>query len=185
MRKAISLIALLFCFHCLAWGQNFDEVQTSGTFEYNGEDKLRSDFNFHNKHYGGFSVKSIADNEEFVGAAFFIFYEYGYLLMPKNERFNVSLSAAPQLAISPLGAIDLPFSCDLNFGSEAGIGVKDIGASIGLGYDAFFLINGFTESSPFARFRLTLENFYGGFQLNTNRSNFLRYSVSAGVKFDW
>jgi len=185
MRKLICSFLFLFCLTLTSIGQNVDEVEKSGAFEYNGEDKLRSSLNFHDKHYGGFSVKSIIANEDFEGAAFFIFYEYGYLLMPKNESFNVSLSAAPQLAIFPLGAIDLPFSCDLNFGSEAGTGVNNVGASLGAGYDAFFFIGGFTEFSPFVRFRLTVENFYGGFQFNTNRDNFLRYSVSAGVKFDW
>lgn len=182
LRWIFLVITLIFVNYTFC--QNVDEVERSGGFEYNGVDKLKSDLNFHNKHYGGFSLKSIVAYEEFEGVAVFLFYEYGYLLFPKNESFNLSISAAPQLAIVPIGAIDIPLSCDLNFGSEAGIGTRNVGASVGVGYNSFFYVGGFSEFSPFVRFRLAVENFYCGFQLNTNRDNFLRYSVSAGVKLD-
>jgi len=185
MNKSIYLLAFFLYLCAYGKGQNVDGVDRSGAFEYNGEDKLRSDLNFYNKNYGGFSIKTIIAYEEFEGIAYFIFYERSLLLMPKNERFNLSLNAAPQLSVFPIGAIDIPLSFDANFGSEAGTGISGVGASLGIGYNSFFFLGGFSEFSPLVRFRMSFENFYGGFQLNTNKDNFLRYSVSAGVKFDW
>ena len=185
MLRSFFILTLLCFISVQSNGQNVDEVERSSGFEYNGEDKLISDLNFHNKHYGGFSFSPIFEvDEEFDGIGIFIFYEYGYLLMPKNEAFNISLSAAPQLSIVPIGGIALPISGDLNFGSEAGTGTSSVGASLGLGYNSFFYVTGYSEFSTFVRGRVAFENFYGGVQVNTNPDNFFRYFFSAGVKLD-
>lgn len=190
MSKYLLIVIFILGLSISVSAQNVDEVERSGAFEYNGEDKLRSQLNFHDKHYAGFAVKSIIINNELAAIAYMLSYEYSYLLMPRNEKFNLSASAMPRVAFFPILGINVPLSVDLNIGNEAGTAFEGIGATFGAGYDTFFFFGGFvdqpsfTENSPFVRMRLSVNNFYGGIQINTNNGGYFRHSISGGVKLD-
>lgn len=179
------ILFLFLIINAPAFGQNVDEIKRDGSFSYQDEQTLKSRLNQYDKHYGGFSIRPAADNEELFGVFYMLFYEYGYLLMPKNDAFNVSLNAMPQISLIPLGGFSIPVSINANFGSEASTEFGDLGLSLGFGYDAVFVLPDYNESSPFFRMGIGVENFYCSFQYNSREQNFFRYAISAGVKFDW
>lgn len=163
-------------------------AQPGTTFAYTGNDAVASAMNMHNAHFGGISNSVLVVGEENFTWPYLpaLFYEYDYLVLPRNPGFNVLLGATPEINFFPLfmgrvsGLAELGFLAEADNKPGQGFGVRLGGGFTGLG-STF----GFTESSPVIRAGFVVDNMRITYMYCTSKPIYINHQVTIGLKFDW
>lgn len=165
-------------------------AQPGSTFAYTGEDAVLDALNTQHAHFGGLtnSVLVIQDKDQdfiwpFLPA---IFFEYNYLVMPRNHVFNVNLGATPEINFFPWFMGRATVLADLSFLAEAdnkpgqGFGVR-----FGGGFSALGSTFGLNETSPVLRAGFVVDNIRVTYMYSTARPIYVNHQIGVGIKFDW
>lgn len=163
-------------------------AQPGSTFAYTGNDAVVSAMNTHNAHFGGISNSVLVVKEENFTWPYLpaLFYEYDYLVMPRNHDFNVLLGAAPEINLFPLfmgrvsGLAEMGFLAEADNKPGQGFGFR-----LGAGFTAFGSTFGLTENSPVIRAGFVVDNLRFTYMYCTAAPIYINHQVTVGLKFDW
>jgi len=163
-------------------------AQPGSTFAYTGEDAVLSALNVHHAHYGGVSNSILVLAEENITWPYLpaFFYEYNYLLMPRNHGFNLLLGVTPEINLFPLfmgrvsGLAEMGFLAEADNKPDQGFGFR-----IGGGFSAFGSTFGLTESSPVIRAGFVVNNLRFTYMYCTAKPIYINHQIAVGIKLDW
>ena len=181
-RFACGLVALV-----LAGALN---AQPGSTFAYTGEDAVLDALNTQHAHFGGFtnSVLVIKDKQQdYVWPVLpAIFFEYNYLVFPRNHGFNVNLGATPEINLFPWFMGRASVLAELSFLAEADNKPgQGFGLRFGGGFSALGSTFGLTETSPVLRAGFVVDNIRVTYMYSTAKDIYINHQVGVGIKFDW
>ena len=163
-------------------------AQPGTTFAYTGEDAVVSALNTHNANFGGISNSVLTVKEENFTWPYLpaIFYEYNYLVIPRNHGFNVLLGATPEINVFPLfmgrvtGLAEMGFLAEADNKPGQGFGLR-----LGGGFSAFGSTFGLTETSPVLRAGFVVDNIRVTYMYGTSALIYINHQITVGIKFDW
>lgn len=165
-------------------------AQPGTTFAYTGEDAVLDALNTQHAHFGGLtnSVLIIKERQqEFIWPWLpAIFFEYNYLLLPRNHTFNVNLGATPEINLYPwfmgraTGLVELSFLAEADNKPGQGFGLR-----LGGGFSAFGSTFGLTETSPVLRAGFVVDNIRITYMYCTAKPLYINHQIGVGIKFDW
>lgn len=161
------------------------EKTGSKTFYYDGADARIDELNKHNVYYAGFSSSIVQYNEFYLPVLPALFFEYKYLILKKNDFFNLSVNAKPHIAFTTFFLVRLPASANINFFNQATTEqIKGFGLNIGVGYEALISTFNFNEYSPFIQFGFKIDNVTFEYQYKIEKEIYINHSISVGVQLD-
>lgn len=184
-RKSKYFAIFFFLIPCLGYAQ-YGEVTGSTSFYYDDDDKKKDELNFHNVFYSGFS-NSLVKIEEDISLPILpaIYFEYKYLIFPKNDYINLSANIHPELALFTWFLVKIPASININFLNEATTEHKNgTGLSLGIGYEYLTTTFDYYEHSLFLRGGFKIDNVRIMYQYKTAKELNINHCISVGVQLD-
>lgn len=165
-------------------------AQPGGTFAYTGEDAARDAMDQHNVHFGGFSNSVLVvpyEEGELVWPWLpALFYEYNYLVLPRNRGLNLSLGATPEINLFPYFMGRVSGLAELTVGAESHNNPgQGAGLRFGAGYSALGSTFGLTENSPVLRAGVLFNNIRLTYMYSTARPIYINHQIMVAIKFDW
>ncbi len=162
-------------------------AQQGSTFAYTGEDALDDQFNLHRVNYGGFTNNFALQDQDIVWPWLpTLFYEHGYLVLPRNQQANVCLTIAPEVFLTMFFMGRITATADLVLLNEAGNKpTKGLGLRVGAGYSALGSTFGFSETSPILRAGLLISNIRFTYAYSLSNTTIIDHQFGVGIKFDW
>lgn len=162
-------------------------AQRGETFAYTGEDALRSGTNTRVLNYGGLANNLlVADGTVLFPYLPTIFYEAGYLLTPPNGKAALSVSAMPELFLSPWFMGRVMGLVEANFMGEAQTHeVRAGGFRAGIGYAALGSTFGVTGNTPVVRAGFLVGSIRVTYTYSLAQQVVLNHQMAVALKFDW
>jgi hypothetical protein len=163
-------------------------AQFGTTFAYTGKDAAIDALNTQHAHFGGISNSVLVLKEENFVWPYLpaIFFEYNYLLRPRNKQANLSLGVTPEVNVFPLfsgrvsGLAELVLFAEADNKPEKGFGLR-----VGAGYSVFGSTIGLTESSPVLRAGFLVDNIRITYMHTLGKQIYVDHQIAVGIKFDW
>lgn len=180
------LILVIFFLYpsCNLFSQYVEKIG-SKTFYYGGKDARIDELNEHNVYYLGFSNSLVEYDKFYLPILPSLFFEYKYLILKKNNFFNISLNGKPHIAITNFFLARLPASININLFNQATTEqTKGFGLNFGIGYEALISTFNFNEYSPFIQFSFSIDNITIEYQYKTVEHLYINHSISLGVQLD-
>jgi hypothetical protein len=178
------IIILLLCSSSIY--SQYVEKAGGNTFYYDDDDIKKDQLNFHNVFYSGFSTSFVkVDDNISLPVLPTIYFEYKYLLLPKNDKLNFSGNINPHIALFNWFLMRIPASININFVNEASTEHKDgFGLSIGAGYEYVASSFDFNEHSPFIQLGIKIDNVKLQYEYKLSNNLIINHSVSVGVQLN-
>lgn len=183
--KFFVVFLIVFLYPSFNLFSQYVEKTGSKTFYYGGTDARIDELNEHNVYCAGFSNSLVQYDEFYLPILPALFFEYKYLILKRNNYFNLSANAKPHVAITTFFLVRLPASVNINLFNEATTELKQgFGLSFGTGYEALITTFNFNEYSPFVQLGFKIDNVSFEYQYKLAKDIYINHSISVGVQLD-